>query len=174
MLLSDSKGLSLAHSGWLVAMFEISGIVGMLAAGWATDRWLKGRAHRTCVLCMVGAAIFMLLFWRIPDGAPAWTMLVTLALAGFFIYGPQALIGIAAANQATKRAAATANGVTGIFGYASVLVSGWGLGRVAELYGWDPVYQIVIGIAVVGIFIFLAMWNAGADGYGLQEEGKTP
>ena len=33
---------------------------------------------------------------------------VLLAAAGFFIYGPQALIGITAANLATKRAAATA------------------------------------------------------------------
>ena len=40
------------HAGWLVAMFEIAGIVGMLVAGWATDRWLKGRAHRTCVFCI--------------------------------------------------------------------------------------------------------------------------
>jgi OPA family glycerol-3-phosphate transporter-like MFS transporter/OPA family sugar phosphate sensor protein UhpC-like MFS transporter len=172
MLLSDSKGLPLEHSGWLVAMFEISGIAGMLVAGWATDRYLKGRAHRTCVLCMVGAAVFMMLFWRIPSGAPAWTMLVTLALSGFFIYGPQALIGIAAANQATKRAAATANGVTGIFGYASVLVSGWGLGKIAELYGWNPVYQLVIGLAVIGVFIFVSMWKTDADGYGI-EGGKS-
>ena len=42
-LLSQSKGVSMAHAGWLVAMFEIAGILGMLFAGWATDRWLKGR-----------------------------------------------------------------------------------------------------------------------------------
>ena len=40
-LLSQSKGVSMAHAGWLVAMFEIAGILGMLFAGWATDRWLK-------------------------------------------------------------------------------------------------------------------------------------
>ncbi len=36
-LLSQSKGVSMSHAGWLVAMFEIAGIVGMLVAGWATD-----------------------------------------------------------------------------------------------------------------------------------------
>lgn len=170
-LLTESKGVSIAHSGWLVALFEISGIVGMLAAGWATDKYLKGRAHRTCVFCMIGAALFMGLFWLLPQTTSLWLVYAALALSGFFIYGPQALIGIAAANQATKKAAATANGVTGIFGYGSVLVSGWGLGKIAELYGWDPVYRIVIGIAVVGIFVFMLMWNAGADGYGDTEAG---
>ena len=32
-LLSQSKGVSMSHAGWLVAMFEIAGIVGMLFAG---------------------------------------------------------------------------------------------------------------------------------------------
>ena len=164
-LLKESKGISMGHSGWLVALFEISGIVGMLIAGWATDKFLKGRAHRTCVFCMIGAALFMTLFWLLPLDSSLWMVYAALALAGFFIYGPQALIGIAAANQATKRAAATANGLTGIFGYASVLVSGLGLGYVSEHFGWDPVYKIVIGIAVIGIFVFLTMWNAKADGY---------
>lgn len=49
---------------------------------------------------------------------------VVLCAAGFFIYGPQALIGIIVANLATKRAAATAAGFTGMFGYASTVVSG--------------------------------------------------
>ena len=58
-LLSQSKGVSMSHAGWLVAMFEIAGIVGMLFAGWATDKWLRGRAHRTCVFCMAGAALHL-------------------------------------------------------------------------------------------------------------------
>ena len=44
-----------------------------------------------------------------------------LCLAGFFIYGPQALVGIHAANLATKRAAATAIGLTGLFAYADAV-----------------------------------------------------
>ena len=115
-LLSQSKGVSMSHAGWLVAMFEIAGIVGMLVAGWATDKFLGGRAHRTCVFCMAGAALFIFLFWQLPVGAPLWLTFLFLMMAGFCIYGPQALIGIAAAQQATKKAAATANGFTGPFG----------------------------------------------------------
>lgn len=164
-LLSESKHVSLEHAGWLVAMFEIAGIIGMLAAGWATDRLLGGRAHRTCVFCMAGTAVFMFAFWSLPATAPVWLIMLCLCAAGFFIYGPQALIGIAAANQATKKAAATANGFTGLFGYASVIVSGVGMGYVADKFGWDIAYSAMIAIAVVGLFVFLLMWNAKADGY---------
>ena len=85
-------------------------------------------------------------------------------------YGPQALIGIAAANQATKKAAATANGLTGLFGYASTVVSGVGLGFVAQHYGWNWAYVGIIGVAVVGMLVFLMMWGARADGYDAEPE----
>ena len=58
-------------------------------------------------------------------------------MAGFFVYGPQSLIGTAAANLATKRAAASAVGLTGLFGYLSTLLSGVGIGALVNRYGWD-------------------------------------
>lgn len=164
-LLSQSKGVSLSSAGWLVAMFEIAGILGMLFAGWVTDKWLKGRAHRTCVFCMLGTVIFMTLFWQLPATTPVWVYFVVLCAAGFCIYGPQALIGIAAANQATKRAAATANGFKGMFGYASTLVSGAGLGFLADHYGWDSAYIGIIVVAFICMGILMLMWKAPADGY---------
>ncbi|MDR0394529.1 MAG: MFS transporter [Tannerella sp.] len=170
--LKESHGMSLSHAGWTVAVFEIFGIIGMLIAGWATDKYLKGKAHRTCVFCMTGVAVFMTLFLFLPTSAPPGVMIFVLAMAGFFIYGPQALIGIAAANQATNRAAATANGLTGLFGYASGIVSGIGVGYFVDMINkvnpdksWDYVFMGMIGIAVLNIFVFMLMWKAKADGY---------
>lgn len=88
-----------------------------------------------------------------------------LCLAGFFIYGPQALVGIAAANQATKKYAATATGLAGLFGYASTIISGFGLGYVAEHYGWNWAYVTMITMSLIGMFTFALMWKAKMDGY---------
>ena len=174
--LQEARGLTSADAGWTVAVFEIFGILGMLAAGWATDRFFGGRAHRTCVFCMLGAALFMTVFYLLPVSIPMPVLVCVLAMAGFFIYGPQALIGIAAANQATKSAAATANGLTGIFGYASVFVSGLGIGamvdwinRITPGHGWNYVFLLMIAMALVGMCIFLAMWRAKATGYDEQK-----
>lgn len=170
--LKEARGLSLVSAGWTVAVFEIMGILGMLVGGWATDKFFGGRAHRTCVFCMVGAAVSMLAFWLLPATAPMWSVIVILSFAGFFIYGPQALIGIATAQQATKKAAATANGLTGIFGYLSVAVSGLGLGWLVDHInathpgqGWDTVFLVMIGVAFIGALIFVGMWRVKRDGY---------
>ena len=171
--LKEARGMSLANAGWTVAVFEIFGIIGMLFSGWATDKWLKGKTHRTCLFCMLGVAVFMYIFFILPKDTPMWLMVVTLAMAGFFIYGLQALIGISACNQATNRAAATANGLIGMFGYASGLVSGVGVGLFVDLMNkvnpdksWDYVFMGMIGIAILGIIVFMFMWNAKADAYG--------
>jgi OPA family glycerol-3-phosphate transporter-like MFS transporter/OPA family sugar phosphate sensor protein UhpC-like MFS transporter len=174
--LKEAHGMTLTNAGWTVAVFEIFGIIGMLAAGWITDRYLKGKAHHTSLYCMVGVAIFMTIFLYLPDSTPSWGMILTLAMCGFFIYGPQALIGIAAANQATNRAAATANGLTGLFGYASGLVSGVGIGFMVDTinktnpsHAWDYVFMMMIGMAVLCVFIFALMWKAKAHGYEDEE-----
>lgn len=168
-LLKEMKGFSLLHSGWLVIAFEVCGIVGMLLAGWATDRYFKGRGARMCVFCMIGACISMLLFWKLGSTLPLAA--IFLGLAGFFIYGPQALIGITAANLATKRASATAAGFTGLFGYASTLVSGVGLGYVVQHYGWSTGFGALLGIGAFGTFMFILAWPAKAHGYGDGEKG---
>ena len=84
---------------------------------------------------------------------------------GFCIYGPQALVGIVAANQATKEAAAMANGFTGIMGYASTIVSGLGIAFIKEHFGWGVTLGSIAGFAVIGMILFLFAWNAAADGY---------
>lgn len=141
------------------------GNLGMVVAGWATDHIFGSRAHRTCVFCMLGAIISTAIFWLVPDTASAWVLAIPFTLIAFFIYGPQALLGIAAANQATKEAAASANGILGIFGYASTLISGVGFGYVADHYGWGSTYIVILAFAVVGMLTIATIWNAKGDGY---------
>jgi phosphoglycerate transporter family protein len=162
-LLKEMKHFPLEKTGWMVGAFEISGIVGMLLAGWATDRVFKGRGARMCVFCMIGACLAMLAFWKLGNTPGSATAL--LMIAGFFIYGPQALIGIIAANLATKRAAATAAGFTGLFGYASTLLSGWGLGLLVQRAGWEVGFGALLAVGAIGLWMFIMAWPAKAHGY---------
>ena len=165
--------MSFEKAGGAVAVFEIMGIIGMIVAGIVTDKLFAGRAHRTCLWCMVGAGVAMGAFYTFylnPGMVSDWVLIGVLALAGFFIYGPQALIGIAAANQATKKAAATANGLVGIFGYLSTAISGYGVGLLADKYGWNYVFIGVIAMAVIGVVVFLTIWGARRDGYETANE----
>lgn len=167
-LLKEFKHVELRYGGWMIAGFEAAGLVGMLIAGWATDRVFGGRGARTCLLCMALCAVSVLLFWKTPAEHRILSTSLLMA-AGFFIYGPQALVGIAAANLATKRAAASAVGFTGIFGYASTIVSGWGLGLLVQTYGWNIAFAALVIAAGLGIILFIAAWGAPRDGYHIIE-----
>ena len=164
-LLTQAKGLKLTHAGWMVAGYEISGMVGALIGGWLTDRLFGGRGFRSCVFYMAMAGVSVLLFWKVA-GQSAWLNTLLLCASGFFIYGPQCLISIAAANLATKRAAATAVGLTGLFGYASTTLSGWGLGKLVQTYGWDAGFMGMLIVAAIGTFACALGWRAKPHGYG--------
>ena len=164
-LLTQAKHLKLTHAGWMVAGFEISGMIGALIGGWLTDRLFGGRGFRSCVFYMAMSGVSVLLFWKVAGQS---MMLNTLFLctSGFFIYGPQCLISIAAANLATKRAAATAVGLTGFFGYASTTLSGWGLGKLVQTYGWDAGFIGMLIVAAIGTLACALGWKAKPHGYG--------
>lgn len=163
--LTESRGLNIKDAAWTVAAFEIAGIVGTIAAGWLTDVLFKGKGHRMCVICMCGAALFMTIFRFLPNSTGVTLTSAVLVGAGFCIYGPQALIGIELGNQATKEASARANGLAGILGYLGSGLSGLLVGYVADACGWTRVFETIIVVAVIGMFIFISMWNAPRDGY---------
>lgn len=163
-LLLEAKHIKILHATWMIAGFEAFGLLGALLGGWITDRFLGGRAARACVIYMALAGVSVFLFWKIPARSE-WLTTAVLCATGFFVYGPQCLLAIACANLATKRAAATAVGLTSIFGYASTTVSGWGLGRMVKLYGWNAGFELLLASAVAGTVLFALVWPAKADGY---------
>ena len=163
--LTQDRGLSIQVASTVVASSEIvGGIIGTLLAGWATDKFFKSRAQRTCLLGLIGATICFLIFWLLPKEMNVLAI-ISIIMASFFVYMPQALIGIACSNHATKRAAASANGIAGIFGYASTTVSGLLFGALADAYGWNSVFEVSIIFGVVGIILLALLWKAPADGY---------
>ena len=166
-LLTESKHIQITHAGWMVGGFEFCGLLGAVIGGWLTDRYFGGRAVRVCLFYMLLTGVSVFLFWKIP-GQSEFATAALLGAAGFFIYGPQCLLAVTAANLATKKAAATAIGLTSIFGYASTVLSGWGLGALVQHYGWNLAFEGLIVVAALGSFTFALAWRAKAHGYGEQ------
>ena len=163
--LKEYKGIEVSKGGLMIIAFELAAVVGTVFAGWFTDKVFKGRGIRTCVFCMLFAGLCAMGFWYLPSGAPIWEATLLLMGTGFFIYGPQALIGIVAAQQATNDAAAMANGFMGIMGYAATTVSGIGIAEISKHFGWNAALLSIAGFAMVGMVLFLCAWSAKATGY---------
>jgi OPA family glycerol-3-phosphate transporter-like MFS transporter/OPA family sugar phosphate sensor protein UhpC-like MFS transporter len=169
VLLMETKDLSLAAATTLCFAFEIAGgNLGMVVAGWATDRFFGSRAHRTSVVCLAGAAMSIVAFWMVPASASLAVKLLPFMAIGFFIYGPQALLGVATTQQATPRAAGVAGGFVGIFSYASTVLSGIGFGFVAQHWGWNAAYATVLAAAIIGGGVLMLIWRAPASAPGVN------
>ena len=166
-MLQEAKGLTSSEAGTVIMFFEFAGIAGMLFAGWATDRFFGGRAPRLCLFLMALTAGLVAAFWFLPaGGATGILAMAALCLAGFTLYGPQALTGVTATNTSTKLYAGTSIGFISLFSYIGVAVSGKVCGSLAQSSGgWRLPVLVIAAVAGVGAALFLLLWNVRANSY---------
>ena len=91
----------------------------------------NGRGAKACFVYMLGCVIASFWFWRLDSESIVLNILL-LSLIGFFIYGPQCLIGCVASTIATKKSGAASSGLTGLFGYLATIVTGFGVGYLVD------------------------------------------
>ncbi len=163
-MLQEAKGLASGEAGTVIMLFEFAGIAGMLFAGWATDRLAGGRSPRVCLFMTALAALALFGFWTLPAG---FASAAAMCAFGFFLYGPQALTGVAATNLGGKRFAGTSIGFISLFSYVGVSVSGKVCGSLAQSSGgWRQPVLAVVATAAAGAVLFLSLWRTKANNYG--------
>ena len=160
--LIESKGIPLRVAGQAILWFEVGGFFGSLIAGWASDKIFNGKRSPVNVLCCIFVVLAMLVLWF----APAQNIMIcslAMFLIGFTIFGPQMLIGIAAAELSHKKAAATANGFAGWFAYAGAAVGAFSGGTITQHFGWEGYFMAMAGCALASILLLLPMWSIKAN-----------
>ncbi|GHT89000.1 hypothetical protein FACS1894113_2770 [Alphaproteobacteria bacterium] len=156
--LLESKGNTLTGAGIQMALFDIAGMFGGIFAGYLSDKVFKGRRGPVAVLCMLCLAVLIGIFWLSPDDSYIISS-ICMIFIGFLITGPQILAGVAAADFASKKAAATASGFTGTLGYAGSALSGIVAGFMADIYGWNSVFFMTISASILSAIFFILTWN---------------
>ena len=156
--LVEVKQSTIANAVAKAAGFEFLGIAGAVLAGWLSDKYFRGRRSLINVAYMLLLAFAVIEFWLIPPGYPVLDA-CALGAVGFLVYGPQMLVGVCAADSASKNAAATATGFTGLFGYIGSIVSGIGTGWVVDHYGWSGGFIFFTVSALIGGLCFLLTWE---------------
>lgn len=169
LFLKETKGYSALSANGFISIFECGGLCGGLAAGWASDKLFKAKRGPINIFFSIGILLSLIAFWSIPEG---YQLLDSIALfcLGFSIFGPQMMIGIAAAELSHKKAAATATGFVGCFAYLGAAVSGGPLGKIAQEIGWDGFFIFLIGSASLAILVLLPTWNMTKSTQPLKQE----
>ncbi len=151
--LKEFKGVHLAAAGVQTATYELAGLAGGMAAGWASDHFFKGQRGPVATLYMIALMGALFVFWKTPPGY-YYIDAITLGCVGFFVYGPQILAGVASADFASKHAVGTANGIVGAFASLGSALSGAVVGRLSVSYGWEGGFIFFIIAAALGAFCF--------------------
>lgn len=169
LFLMKTKGYSMMVAYGSIFWFEAGGVCGSLTAGWASDRLFRGRRGPINVLFSFFVILALVGLYCIP---PGWIYVdyLLMFLVGFFIFGPQMLIGMAAAEMAHKKAAGSASGFTGWVAYLGAAAAGYPISKVIELTGWSGFFVALVFCAVVSVTLLLPLWKIKSNPKFAQEE----
>lgn len=152
------KGYSDMKAAACILCFEIGGFLGSLFAGWSSDKLFDGKRNPVNVLFALGATVMLLaMHWNgmnfpFLDGT-------IIFFIGFFIFGPQMLIGMVAAELTHKKAAATSSGFAGCFAYIGAAMAGGPLGSLISAWGWDCFFAILCACGILAIALMSPLWS---------------
>ena len=98
----------------------------------------------------MGATLVAVIVYALNGKGPLWIDQAALIAIGFLIYGPIMIIGLHALDLVPKKAAGTAAGFTGFFGYVfGSAIAGTGVGWIADRFGWNGVFITMVACCVL-------------------------
>ena len=149
--LETAKGFSFRESSIAWSLYEYAAIPGTIVCGWLSDRWFRGRRAPMTMIFMALTLVAVVVYWMNLRG-PIWIDYAALFAIGFLIYGPIMMIGLHSLDLVPKKAAGTAAGLTGLFGYVfGSAIAGTGVGWIADRWDWTGVFITMVACCVLAI-----------------------
>jgi sugar phosphate permease len=152
--LSTTRGYPGDVAAWVSSAFEVGGVVGVIALGTYSDR-ARGSRARLSALSLLGLALA--LFAYTPLSAYGVTAnALSLAAIGALLFGPDALLSGAAAQDAGGlHAAAAATGLVNGVGSIGGMVAGLAVPQISRTFGWNALFPSLVGLAVLSAVVLV-------------------
>uniref|UniRef100_A0A6T6L6W0 Major facilitator superfamily (MFS) profile domain-containing protein n=1 Tax=Rhodosorus marinus TaxID=101924 RepID=A0A6T6L6W0_9RHOD len=148
------------EAAFRVSGMEIGGLLGSLTSGWASDRMMRGRRIPVIILWLLGVMTSLVGFYYVP-GSWRYVSWLSVFCIGFFIYGPQMLVGLAGAEIVDKSAVSSAIGLLGWIAYLGASVAGFPLTKIVTNFGWGAYVASLLCFSAIAVVLLLPMWRLG-------------
>jgi OPA family sugar phosphate sensor protein UhpC-like MFS transporter len=169
LYLQEAKGYSLMQAGSMLTANTITGIIGAVAFGFASDKLFKARRPPVNLIFAILEIAGLLLIFFGPPGRPG-LMLFAFLLYGFGLTGlVTSLGGLFAVDVSPKRAAGAAMGFIGVFSYLAAATQERISGHLIErgitivdgvrLYDFSNVIWFWIGSSVISMILAATLWR---------------
>jgi sugar phosphate permease len=146
--LQTELGYASGQAGYLSTSFEIGGIAGAMGIGWISDRMPNVPRSAVCAVSLVGLACALFLYTRVAAHSPVANF-AGMALVGLLLYGPDALLsGAAAQDLGGPGAYALAVGMVNGFGSTGAVLQEVVTRTVSRVWGWNAVFHVLLLFAV--------------------------
>ena len=155
----DHLGYGLAEAGYTSILYEAVGFIGVISAGYISDKLFRSRRMPVGALGMWLLALTCL-FHPFLAATGHLGNAIGISLIGLFTYGPDSLMsGAAIIDAGSEKAAGFAAGFTNGVGSLGQILSPLVVVFISETYGWDQLFYFFVVIAFIGGSLLALKWN---------------
>jgi OPA family glycerol-3-phosphate transporter-like MFS transporter len=158
--MQEAQNLRLDHPVFKTGALAIvgAGILGAFLAGTLSDWVFKARRPPVAFIGYALIVCSLYVIWQHPSLPLVIAAFTLNSLAISMVHSM--LSGTASMDFGGKRAAATAAGMFDGMQYVGGSLTGYGMGKLLDLYGWGVWAPSMIGFAGIGLVLMLVLWNA--------------
>lgn len=140
-------------AGMPSVIFPLCGAMAALSCGWLVDR-LGGRYGLVVISSLVLLVASLILLAFVPVEHDTVRAMLLISVVAFTVMGPYSFCsGVLAMNLGGQRAGATTSGIIDTMGYLGAVLSGSGIGRIAQYYGWSAAFLTLGGVAFLTLIV---------------------
>lgn len=155
MFMFEVQGVGIATAALKAAVIPLAGALGVITAGWISDRFFQSkRAPIVVMLAILAASVFMFPYMSAESLILGVACLLVI---GFMTYGPHVLmVGIMPMDVGTRKAAASVTGFIDGFGYIGAALAGIFSGLLIDVYSWHVAFYFwAISAAITAILMIV-------------------
>ena len=158
----ESAGYAADEAGYTSMVFELSGFIGIVLAGYVSDKLMGSRRSPVACLMLFGLAAACFIYPSLA-AQKGWLNIAGLSFIGIMTFGPDALMtGAGAMDIGSQKAAGMASGIINGIGSIGAALSPILVAKVSESsLGWDGLFPIFMIFSVVAGLLMATNWNEG-------------
>ena len=161
LYMTEALMYSNEEAGYTSSVYELVGFLGVLIAGYASDKLFQARRFPVGAIMLYGLAIVLFIHPSI-SGLGLVVNAISIGIIGIMTYGPDALMsGAGAMDLGSRRGAATAAGVINGMGSCGQLLSPLLVAYVSAAFGWNSLFYIFVIFALISGTLLATKWNYG-------------
>jgi MFS transporter, OPA family, sugar phosphate sensor protein UhpC len=161
LYLSEALHYSDINAGYSSIAFEAVGFLGIIAAGFLSDKIFGSRRFPVSVIMLGGLALVLLAQpYLVTQGK--YAIMACIGLVGFFIYGPDSILsGATAMDIGKEENSALVAGIINGVGSVGQLISPLLVAYISTRWGWNQLFQLFVALTFFAALLSITQWNFG-------------